>query len=157
MLTRYLIKDGIILDPPIRKKWHLLEHLTRHFCRDLPDALCDQIFETVLNREMIVSTGMGGGVALPHARTNLIHKTSLLFARFKSGIEWCSFDGSPVHFLFLIIGPTASAEEYLFVLSKISKMLSRRQNRSRLRKTLSIDEIHRIFSDIPNRETARKR
>lgn len=155
MLNKYLIKDGILLEPAIRKKWHILEYLTRLFCKDLPESITDKIFETILNREMIVSTGLGGGVAIPHARTNLVDKTGLLFARFKDGIEWGSIDGSNIYFLFLIIGPIASAEEYLFVLSKISKMLCRHPNRELILKAPNTEEVSVLFSDVKDRETQR--
>lgn len=155
MLNRYLIKDGILLEPVIQKKWHILEYLTRYFCKDLPESITDKIFETILNREMIVSTGLGGGVAIPHARTNLVDKTGLLFARFKNGIEWDSIDGSNVSFLFLIIGPVASAEEYLFVLSKISKMLSRHPNREMIMKAHTMEEVSQVFAEVKDRENQR--
>lgn len=155
MLNKYLIKDGILLEPAIRKKWHILEFLTRFFCKDLPESITDKIFETVLNREMIVSTGLGGGVAIPHARTNLVDKTGLLFARFKEGIEWDSIDGSNVCYLFLVIGPTASAEEYLFVLSKISKMLSRHPNREMILKAHNVEEVFQVFNEVKDREVQR--
>ena len=152
MLNKYLIKHGILLEPAIQKKWHVLEYLTRFFCHDFQENVIDKIFETILNREIIVSTGLGGGVAIPHARTNLVDKTGLLFARFKDGIEWDSIDGSKVYFLFLIIGPVASAEEYLFVLSKISKMLSRNPNRDLLMKAKSTEDVEHVFSEVRDRE-----
>ena len=155
MLNKYLIKDGILLEPGIQKKWHVLEYLTRFFCKDLPESITDKIFETILNREMIVSTGLGGGVAIPHARTNLVDKTGLLFARFKEGIEWDSIDGSNVTLLFMIIGPTASAEEYLFVLSKISKMLSRHPNKEMILKAHNMEEVSHVLSEVKDREIQR--
>lgn len=155
MLTKYLIKDGIVLEPEVKIKWHVLEILTRYFCIHMPDHITDKIFETILNREMIFSTGLGGGVAIPHARTNLVDRTGLLFARFKDSIEWDSIDGSKVYFLFLIIGPVASAEEYLFVLSKISKMLSRNPNRDLLLNAKTPDDVLQVFSEVKDREIPR--
>ncbi|EKD26721.1 MAG: hypothetical protein ACD_79C01047G0003 [uncultured bacterium] len=157
MLYKYLINDGIVLEPKISNKWLILEQLTGFFCRQLPLSIADQILETVLNREMIVSTGLGGGIAIPHARTDLVQKTELLFARFKSGVEWNSIDGSSVNFLFLVIGPTSSAEEYLFVLSKISKLLSRKQNKDELLHAKSSKEIYMILSSNKDREKTREK
>lgn len=155
MLAQYLINDGIILEPAIQKKWHILESLTRHFCKNMPEEVCAKILETILSRELIVSTGLGGGVAIPHARTNLVKNTGVIFARFKKGIEWGSIDGSLVYFLFLIIGPIHSNDEYLYVLSKISKMLRRNQQRSRLLKAQSPAEVITIFEDIKDRDSIR--
>jgi mannitol/fructose-specific phosphotransferase system IIA component (Ntr-type) len=156
MLSQYLVKNGVMLDPKTRKKWHLLEELTRAYCgQNFSEETLDQILETVLIREIRVSTGLGGGVAIPHARTNLVFKTGVLFVRFKDGIEWNSMDGSLVNFLFLVIGPTASTEEYLFVLSKISKLLSRKSNRVDLLSATDEKEILEIISGGRERERQR--
>ncbi len=158
MLSEYLVKNGVVLDPSIRKKWHLLGELTRSYCgEDLSEEVYDQIFETILVREMRVSTGLGGGVAIPHARTNVVYKTGVMFVRFKEGIEWDSMDGSLVNFLFLVIGPTASTEEYLFVLSKISKLLSRKSNRADLLSAADEKEVTEIISGARDRELPRQR
>jgi mannitol/fructose-specific phosphotransferase system IIA component (Ntr-type) len=148
MLGDYLIKDGVLLEPAITKKWHVLEALTRFYCRDVPETVADLIFETVLNRELRVSTGLGGGVAIPHARTDLVDRTGVLFVRFKNGIEWESIDGSLVHFLFVVIGPTSSADEYLLVLSKISKILSLKSNRAILLSSDTHHEVRKILVGI---------
>lgn len=155
MLTKYLIKNGIILDPIGNKKWHILENLTHYYCKDIPPKIADQIFETVLSREIKVSTGLGGGVAIPHARTNLVDRTGVLFARFKEGIEWDSMDGALVHFLFLVIGPVTSAEKYLQVLASISKMLSRKYNRSALMEATSSAEIISVMENVEDRRVER--
>lgn len=155
MLSKFLIKDGILLEPSINRKWHVLESLTRYFCRDYSERMTDRILEVVINREMIVSTGLGGGVAIPHARTNLISRTGIVFARYKKGIEWNSIDGSKVYFLFMVIGPESSAEEYLFVLSKISKLLSRRPTRADILKSDSPEEIYQIFEEAKDRSNPR--
>ncbi len=156
MLSEYLVKNGVLLDPKTRKKWHLLEELTRVYCgENLSEEFQDQILETILIREIRVSTGLGGGVAIPHARTNMVVKTGVLFVRFKDGIEWNSMDGSLVNFLFLVIGPIASTEEYLFVLSKISKLLSRKSNRADLLSATNEKEVLEIISGVRVREWER--
>ena len=157
MLSEYLVKNGVRLDPKTRKKWHLLGELTRSYCgMELSEEVHDQILETILVREMRVSTGLGGGVAIPHARTNVVLKTGVMFVRFKEGIEWDSMDGSLVNFLFLVIGPTASTEEYLFVLSKISKLLSRKSNRADLLAATDEKEVTEIISGVRDREGLRQ-
>lgn len=155
MLTHYLIRNGIILEPSTKRKWNALEHMTSYFCSEFPGSVFDNILETILSRELIVSTGLGGGVAIPHARTNMISRTGLLFARFREGIDWGAIDDAPVYFVFMIIGPQTSAEEYLHVLSKISKMLSRKPNRMLLQKAKSPDEVIDIFNNIHDRKVTR--
>ena len=151
MLNQYLIRNGIILEPVTRRKWNVLEYMTSYFCGEFPGAVFDNILETILSRELIVSTGLGGGVAIPHARTNTIAKTGVLFARFREGIDWGAIDDGPVYFVFMIIGPQTSAEEYLHVLSKISKMLSRKPNRMLLLKAKSTDEVIDVFNNVYDR------
>ncbi len=155
MLSDDLIVNGIILDPSNKNKWHVLEIMTRYYCKSLHSSQCDKIFSSILHREMSVSTGLGGGVALPHARTDFVDSTKVLFVRFKKGIEWHSMDGLLVNFLFLIIGPRTSTKEYLDVLSNISKMLSRKNNRSLLLKAKTTKDILSIFSEVKDRKYLR--
>jgi len=155
MLSDDLILNGIILDPSHKNKWHILEIITRFYCKNLNSYQCDQIFSDILHREMIVSTGLGGGVALPHARTNFVDSTKVLFVRFKKGIEWHSMDGLLVNFLFLIIGPKTSTKEYLNILSNISKMLSRKNNRNLLLKAKNNKDVLSIFSEVKGRTKLR--
>ena len=78
-------------------------------------------------REKLGSTGIGDGLAFPHARSDAVDKLVIVFARSKPGIEFDAIDGKPVHLLFLMAAPNADLSTYLKVLARVSLMLRRGQ------------------------------
>ncbi|MBN2143310.1 MAG: PTS sugar transporter subunit IIA [Candidatus Aureabacteria bacterium] len=154
-LSEYLIDQGILLESRKGTKWEVLECLTRHYCRSLPENIGDLVINTVLTREMKTSTGLGDGLAVPHGRTDAVNKTGILFARFKEGIEWESSDGGLVYFVFLVIGPVCSANEYLDILSTISKILSRKTLRTALLSASFPEQVIQMMDAVKGRKKPR--
>lgn len=89
--------------------------------------------QDVLTRENLSSTGIGFGVAIPHARSMAVNRPALAFGRSGAGINWNSLDGQPVHMVFLIAVPAESTEnEHLKILSALSRKLIHEDFRRRL-------------------------
>ncbi len=84
-----------------------------------PDALKDALFE----REKLGTTGVGGGIAMPHARSSAIKDLTVAFFRSKDGIDFKSIDNAPVHLVFMLLAPVSSGGPYLKLLAKISRLL----------------------------------
>lgn len=84
-----------------------------------PEALKDALFE----REKLGTTGVGGGIAMPHARSSAIKDLTVAFFRSKDGIDFKSIDGAPVHLIFMLLAPVSSGGPYLKLLAKISRLL----------------------------------
>src|SRR5664279_4550549 len=103
-------------------KTRLLEDLCRRAASILKiDA--NKITADILKREELGSTGVGGGVAIPHARIADVKKPFGLLARLKSAIEFDSIDRHPVDLVFLLLLPTASAGEQLNALATVARRL----------------------------------
>ena len=103
-------------------KIRLLEDLCRRAASILKiDA--DKIAADILKREELGSTGMGGGVAIPHARIADVKKPFGLLARLKSAIEFDAIDRQPVDLVFLLLLPTAPAGEQLNALALVARRL----------------------------------
>jgi PTS system nitrogen regulatory IIA component len=83
----------------------------------------DKITGDILKREELGSTGIGGGVAIPHARIAVVKKPFGLLVRLKSAIEFDSIDHQPVDLVFLLLLPTASAGEQLNALAMVARRL----------------------------------
>jgi PTS system nitrogen regulatory IIA component len=157
MLEEYIRPERIALDPPFDSKWQVLETLTRMYCRGMPPRTKDDILYSVLWREMKFSTGLGGGVAIPHGRTEHVRETGILFCRFKKSIDWESIDNRKVSYVFLVIGPVEATEEYLDILSKISKVLSRKMLKKTILETDNIHKICQLITSAEERKTRRAR
>jgi PTS system nitrogen regulatory IIA component len=106
----------------VLNKTQLLEDLCRRAASILKvDA--DKISADILKREELGSTGMGGGVAIPHARMADVKRPFGLLVRLKSAIEFDAIDRQPVDLVFLLLLPTASAGEQLNALALVARRL----------------------------------
>ncbi|HVP90583.1 MAG TPA: PTS sugar transporter subunit IIA [Terriglobales bacterium] len=99
----------------------------------------------ILEREALTSTGLGYGLAIPHARTELVAKIQVVFARSPRGVEFEALDGNPVHFLFLVLAPARCADEYLKLISSISSLMKNENVRKQLLSAKSREDILRVF------------
>jgi PTS system nitrogen regulatory IIA component len=93
------------------------------------------IFDAIMERERLGSTGVGDGVAIPHARLEGLDQVFGLFARLKSPIDFDAIDGRPVDLVFLLLAPETSSTEHLKALARISRVFRREDIRSHLRAT----------------------
>lgn len=106
----------------------------------------EAFFHAILEREKIISTGIGIGVAIPHAK--LTGYTDFFIAigiQKKGGIDWQSIDGLPVKLIFLIGGPDNRQTEYLNILSMITTAIKDEQRRKRLMNAQTGKEVIAIF------------
>lgn len=118
----FLRPSDVLVGIRISDKTQLLEDLCRRAASILKiDA--DKITADIVKREELGSTGMGGGVAIPHARIADVKKPFGLFARLKSAIEFDAIDRQPVDLVFLLLLPTAPAVEQLNALALVARRL----------------------------------
>lgn len=103
-------------------------------------------FHAILEREKIVSTGIGLGVAIPHAK---LHGYDDFFiaigVQCKEGIEWNSLDAAPVRLIFMIGGPDNKQTEYLKILSHLTMAIKSEQRRKSLLKSHTSQEVIALF------------
>ena len=117
-----LAPSDVLVSIRTSNKTRLLEDLCRRAASILKiDA--NKITADILKREELGSTGVGGGVAIPHARIADVKKPFGLLARLKSAIEFDSIDHQPVDLVFLLLLPTASAGEQLNALAMVARRL----------------------------------
>ncbi|MBI4832407.1 MAG: PTS sugar transporter subunit IIA [Candidatus Lindowbacteria bacterium] len=122
-LTEYTSKDCIISNLKSHDKIHAIKELTRLLQkREKIDDL-DGVLERVLERESFESTGIGSGIAVPHARINTIDSLVCAVGRKREGMEYRSIDGKPVHLVFLILYPPADSYKYLYFISSLSRLV----------------------------------
>jgi PTS system nitrogen regulatory IIA component len=135
MLPNGILEPGSIsvADPASSKK-RVLEQAARLLAgsADQPDA--EHIFERLLERERLGSTGLAGGVALPHARMPGIEESRGAFLRLAEGVEFDALDGGPVDLVFALLVPENANEEHLQLLARLAAMFNEEELRERLRK-----------------------
>ena len=121
-IKEFLAPSDVFIGIRGSDKTQLLEDLCRRAASTLKvDA--DKITADILKREELGSTGMGSGVAIPHARIADVKKPFGLLARLKSAIEYDAIDRQPVDLVFLLLLPTAPAGEQLNTLALVARRL----------------------------------
>ena len=113
----------------------------------------EAILDALHQREDQTSTGIGSGVAIPHAFSDDIENVIAVFGRSIEGIEFESLDNAPVHFVILFIVPRKQYHLHLKTLAAIAKLFTSRSIRERLNNADSVDEILTIFAKRPSRSS----
>ena len=100
----------------------------------------DSIFDAIIEREQLLSTGFGLGLAIPHAKLNIIDDFIVGLAIHRDGVPFDSLDDQPVHILVMILGPDQKQDEYLKVLSRVTAFLKDQRE-----KILSLEDNEEIY------------
>ena len=107
----------------------------------------DALLQAVQEREGLLSTGIGLGIAIPHARIAAVREFVVAVGLHADGLEFGSIDGKPVHIVVLIAGPQDAKKPYLELLAQISKRLKMEDVRDRIVKTEDKGEVVRLLTE----------
>ncbi|NOT56679.1 MAG: PTS sugar transporter subunit IIA, partial [Deltaproteobacteria bacterium] len=113
---------------------------------DLPDR--EVLITAVRAREELMGTGIGDGVAIPHARLDGLTKPVLTFGRSPQGINWDCPDGLPAHLVFLVLTPAGANDLQLEILATLARALGSEDARTRLRQAASGQALWTVLNDI---------
>ena len=121
-ISQLLDKSAIIADLKSSDKIGTINELATAIAHST-NGSSDQIADVLMGREQLGSTGIGGGIAIPHGKLDLVDKIVIGFGLSKTGVEYDSLDNKPVHIFFVLLTPENSTGGHLKVLAQISKML----------------------------------
>ncbi len=107
-----------------------------------------QLLKDIVEREKLVTTGVGYGVAFPHAKSRAIRGIIIAFGRSKKGIDFDSMDKKPVHIFFLIAAPEDAIGAHLNVMARLSYLMKSDKNRERLLKIKSPKELLEVLDSV---------
>ncbi len=106
-----------------------------------------QIFEVLLERERLGTTGVGQGIAIPHGKLAKLNHIYGVFARLEQPVDFDSLDERPVDLIFLLLAPESAGADHLKALAKVSRLLRDRKVCEKLRSTDSIDAIYALLTE----------
>lgn len=109
----------------------------------------EELLAAVLEREKLVTTGVGYGVAFPHAKTRAIKGIIITFGRSEVGVEFEAMDKKPVHLFFLIAAPEDAIGAHLNVMARLSYVMKSEKNRERLMRAKTAGEVMLILDSAP--------
>lgn len=105
------------------------------------------LFDTLLERENLGSTGFGEGTALPHGRFENLKKVQAVFFRLAAPIDYDAIDGKPVDLVFMLLSPEDSGADHLTALAKISRLLKNESVCSKVRKMADTEDIYSLLNN----------
>lgn len=108
----------------------------------------DELLRDIIHRENMVTTGIGYGVAFPHAKTKATKGIVIAFGRSQQGIDFDAMDKKPVHVFFLIAAPEDAIGAHLNVMARLSYIMKSEENRQKLMNVNSPGELLTILDSV---------
>lgn len=142
-LFKDLLPQERIVKIESRNKNEALRELVHLLSNETEEVLDEEgLFDAILDREEILSTGIGFGLAIPHAKISSVKNFALALGFSESGIDFGSLDDKPVHIMVMIIGPDHQQQDYLKLLARITKFL--KAEKRNILSAESISQIHKL-------------
>ena len=147
-LTEIVSLEQIVPHVSARDRWGLIDTLVDQLVRagkigaDIRDTVC----KAIKDREVTKGTGIGYGVALPHASVNGIGDVVAIVARLDPAIDFQALDNQPVRLCVLFLTPQGQFQKHLHTLSAFARFLSDREHRQQLENARTAEEMFAIFS-----------
>ncbi|WP_155286144.1 PTS fructose transporter subunit IIABC [Lacticaseibacillus zhaodongensis] len=157
MDIRELLRDDImIMDMKATTKAGAIDEMVNKYAASgiITDAKLYK--QDILRREDESTTGIGDGIAMPHAKDKAVTKAAVLFAKSEAGVEYNSLDGQPVHLFFMIAAPEGADNTHLAALSALSSLLINPDLVAQLRKAETPDEVQRLFAAAQEAKDAKE-
>lgn len=121
-LTDFISPEAVVANLKATNKKQLLQELSERAAK-LSGLSAREIFDALLHRERLGSTGIGEGIAIPHGKLTKVKSIFGLFVRLERPIDFDSLDGAPVDLVFLLLAPEASGADHLKALACVARIL----------------------------------
>ncbi len=145
-LSEIISSDAVFTDLKAGSKKQLLQELANRSAK-LTGLDGRQIFETLLQREKLGSTGLGNGMAIPHGKFANLDRVYGFFARLPNPVGFEANDDEPVDLVFLLLAPESAGADHLKALARISRLLRDSGLVAKLRGTESADGLYAILTE----------
>lgn len=140
-ISEFLKPEAIIMEIKAKEKIAAIKELVDNMVANKFVNDGEKFLKALAKRENLESTGIGNGIAIPHARTNAVKDLVLAFARSPEGVDFSAIDGKPSYLIFLIASPESKKSEYIMALAKLSRLLRKHQVREKLQNATNPKEI----------------
>ena len=144
-----LAPEAVVPALKAQSKKQLLQELAQNAARltQIPER---RIFETLIERERLGSTGMGQGIAIPHGRLGGLGKIVGLFARLETPIAYEAVDDQPVDLVFLLLAPESAGADHLKALARVSRLLRNQATCEKLRAASQPEVLYALLTEPTN-------
>lgn len=146
-ITDVLRKDIMIMDLQATTKEPVIDEMIQSLVNNGVITDRRKFKEAILEREAQVTTGLGDGIAMPHAKSAAVKEPTVLFAKSNKGVDYESLDGEPSYLFFMIAVPEGADNTHLETLAALSKLLIDKTFIDQLKQAKTPDEVHALFDD----------
>ena len=154
-LKQLLLKDAMIMDLKATTKEDAIEEMVDKYYQVGVIDDKDLYKADILKREAQTSTGIGDGIAMPHARDKAVKRATVLFAKSAKGIDYQSLDGQPAYLFFMIAAPDGADNLHLQALAALSSLLINPELVKNLKAAKTVDEVQTLFDDAMQAKEAK--
>ncbi len=141
LLTDLLTVDRIKIPLESRTKDEVLRELVSVIANGGEDDQRNELLRAVREREAVLSTGIGNGVAIPHGKSSVVPELRMAVGTMYQPVEFDALDGQPVRLVFLLVGPESAAGPHIKALSRIARLIRNDDIRNTLMSARSPDEF----------------
>jgi PTS system nitrogen regulatory IIA component len=149
-LESILTPGRSLVNVPGGSKKKALEQIANLIHKEVPDLEMQDVFEALIAREKLGSTGFGNGIAIPHCRLKGCTSPISALMHLDAPIDFDAIDGAPVDLLFVLLVPQAATDAHLKLLRQIASMLDRKEVREKLRSAPSNEALYQVVLDEQN-------
>lgn len=144
-ISDLLAPDAILPALKVQSKKQLLQELAAraHMVARLPER---RIFDTLMEREKLGTTGVGAGIAIPHGRLAEAKTITGIFARLEPPIEYEAVDSQPVNLVFMLLAPENAGADHLKALARVSRLLRSAATCEKLRAAVTPEALYAILT-----------
>ena len=146
LLSKLLPVANVILGLDVTSKKRVFEHVGLMFENALGIGR-GQVFDALLARERLGSTGLGHGIAIPHGRIKGLREAAGAFVRTSAPIPFEAPDGNPVQLIFVLLVPEKATDLHLQILSELAQMFSEKEVRAQLAALPDAQDVQRFISE----------
>ena len=148
-----LALDGVVADLKATSKKQALQELAA-IAGGITELHERKIFDVLLERERLGSTGVGNGIAIPHGKLSGLDSLVGLFARLHEPVEFDSIDERPVDLIFILLAPESAGADHLKALARVSRLLRDEHACERLRGSENAEAIYAMLMEVAEPSTA---
>tara|TARA_R110002012_G_scaffold29675_4_gene91181 strand:+ start:1369 stop:1833 length:465 start_codon:yes stop_codon:yes gene_type:complete len=141
-----LFPEGVLPHLKVTSKKQALQELSRR-AADVTGLEQRAIFDVLLERERLGTTGMGDGIAIPHGKLPSLDRLYAVFARADRAVEFDAIDDKPVDIIFLLLAPESAGADHLKALARVSRLLRDKGICEKIRGADSVDAIYALLTE----------
>ena len=145
--------DTVIANLHATSKKQVLQELSRR-AADLTGEHERAIFDVLMERERLGTTGVGAGIAIPHGKLQSLERLYGMFARLEQPVDFQAIDERPVDLIFLLLAPESAGADHLKALARVSRVLRDQKICEKLRGTETPDALYAILTEKMDTEAA---